>query len=348
MKKQRYQAPDVRLPELARIHEVIGKLYEYARVKKLASVSLDGHDLPIHAIMFGPDDPTTPVFAIFGGVHGLERIGTELVLAWLNVIGRLLPWDKLLNSYLERARLIFVPLVNPGGMYLRRRSNPQGVDLMRNAPIIADTLPKLKLLAGHRISPRLPWFQGPLDAPMEIESAAVRDFAREHIYPAQCAVTLDVHSGFGTEDRIWFPYAKTTAPFPHVVETFAMFRLFNKTYPNHVYTIEPQSKSYTTHGDLWDYLYDEWAATAAASERSFIPLSLEMGSWAWVKKNPRQLFSTQGPFNPILPHRFARTMRRHMVLMDFLMRAVLSHDSWAHLEPQWSQALRCKAMRRWY
>ena len=42
-----------------------------------------------------------------------------------------------LDHLLKDIRVAFIPLVNPSGMLRRRRSNAQGVDLMRNAPIDA-------------------------------------------------------------------------------------------------------------------------------------------------------------------------------------------------------------------
>ncbi|CAH2929990.1 MAG: FIG011155: Zinc carboxypeptidase-related protein [uncultured Paraburkholderia sp.] len=49
-------------------------------------------------------------------------------------------------------------------------------------------------------------------------------------------------------------------------------------------------------------------------------MTLELGSWLWIKKNPRQLFSRQGFFNPVKAHRTARVLRRHANLLDFLAR----------------------------
>ena len=52
-----------------------------------------------------------------------------------------------------------LPVVNPIGILKKRRSNPHGVDIMRNAPIDAeDKVPTF--LGGHRISNKLPWFRG--------------------------------------------------------------------------------------------------------------------------------------------------------------------------------------------
>jgi hypothetical protein len=79
----------------------------------------------------------------------------------------------------------------------------------------------------------------------------------------------------------------------------------------------------------------------------FLPLTLEMGSWLWVKKNPRQLFSRRGIFNPLIEHRQQRVLRRHMGLLDFAMRAAVSHRQW--LPPaEEREVRRALALQRWY
>ena len=94
--------------------------------------------------------------------------------------------------------------------------------------------------------------------------------------------------------------------------------------------MEPQSLQYTTHGDLWNYLFLE--STKESTGHTLLPVTLEMGSWIWIKKNPRQLFSSLGIFNPVKPHRLQRTLRRHHALLDFMLRAVASHENWATVE----------------
>ena len=91
---------------------------------------------------------------------------------------------------------------------------------------------------------------------METETQALFELLKERVFPAQTSICLDVHSGFGTHDRLWFPYAHTKKPYPYFVEAYAFRELLNKTYPNHVYGVEPQSIQYTTHGDFWDYAFD--------------------------------------------------------------------------------------------
>ena len=114
--------------------------------------------------------------------------------------------------------------------------------------------------------------------------------------------------------------------------------------PQHRYLFEPQSHQYLTHGDLWDHLYLQ-ACTEPA--RTFLPLTLEMGSWLWVKKNPRQLFSRQGMFNPLIEHRRQRVLRRHMAGLDFMARAASSHARWCPAGAERELQL-AAALKRWH
>ena len=72
-----------------------------------------------------------------------------------------------------------------------------------------------------------------------------------------------------------------------------------------------------------------------------------MGSWIWVKKNPRQLFSRLGLFNPLIGHRQQRVLRRHVAWLDFAARAAASAARWL---PQGDERERLHeaALARWY
>ncbi len=336
-----------KLPELTTLERVLKQLDGQARVETLTTVTHANMDFPIHGVVLGAEDRTLPCLGIFGGVHGLERIGSEVVIAFLQTISEILRWDETWKERLRKSRLIFVPIVNPVGMFLRRRSNGNGVDLMRNAPVEADEPPWI-LLGGHTISSRLPWFRGRVgvEADMEAESRAVAAFVREEMFPSRLSLAVDVHSGFGAVDRLWFPYAKSRKPPPHLAEIAALRRLFDRSYPNHFYRIEPQAKQYTTHGDLWDYLYDQ--QMKERSGRLFLPWTLELGSWLWLKKNPRNMFSALGAFNPLQPHRLQRILRRHLTLFDFLQRALLSPEGWTNLGDDAKRQLIAKATEVWY
>ena len=238
-------------------------------------------------------------------------------------------------------RLVFVPLVNPGGLMRGTRANLNGVDLMRNAPVEAvDGAPWL--IGGQRISATLPWFRGAAGEPMQAEAAALCGIIREELLPRPFSIAIDCHSGFGLHDRVWFPCAHTVRPIEHLPEILALCRTMDDTLPHHRYIVEPQSCQYLTHGDLWDHLY-----LGAPPGRVFIPLTLEMGSWLWVRKNPRQLLSRHGLFNPMIEHRQHRVVRRHVGWLDFITRAAFSHQRWLPAGEQ-RESLRADALARWY
>lgn len=334
------------LPELRELLFLAKHLPGLGRVETLATLNHQGMEFPLVALSFGPEDPTTPVLAVFGGVHGLERIGTRVVLSYLQTLIELARWDRCVQHMFERTRLLLVPLINPVGMMLNLRANGNFVDLMRNAPVEAEGLAAWHLFGGQRLTSRLPWYRGEAGAPMEVEAQAVCDFVRREIFPAKLAIGIDIHSGYGVVDRLWFPYAKTRQPFAGVAEVMAVKQLLDRTYARHVYRIEPQSREYLAHGDLWDYLYDEYRAVQP--EGCFIPFTLELGSWLWVKKNWWQFFSRIGLFNPSLPHRERRILRRHLFLLDFLYRAVHSPEPWAFPDPAQRQRREQRGLEDWY
>ncbi len=280
-------------------------------------------DRPIHAFRFGTTNITAPALLVVGGVHGLERIGTDVAIAFLTALVARLDWDQVLHDALARCRVIVLPLLNPVGMARRQRANGNGVDLMRNAP--AHAFGGTPLLGGQRLSRHLPWFMGPANAPMETEAAALVSLVETEVIPAPFSIALDLHSGYGFVDRLWYPYARTREAPPDLPALRALGRLLDETLPNHVYRLEQTAQAYTIRGDLWDHLYD---IKLAGGGGSMLALTLEMGSWAWVRKNPLQGLSSLGRFNPTVPHRHRRTLRRHLPLLDFLLHATASHRAW--------------------
>jgi len=332
------------LPEIQQIEKRLRDSSGLVRSEILAYSESDSLRFPIYKITFGSEDPKAPVLGFTGGVHGLERIGAQVCVALMNSLAELVTWDSTVRRTLQDIRVFFIPTVNPIGIYKKMRCNPNGVDLMRNAPVEADN--PARWVGGHRFSNRMPWYRGREGQPMEIESQALVDAVNKEIAHSPLAITMDVHSGFGFQDRLWFPYAKTIKPFHDLPLVYSLKQLLDRTYPHHFYSVEPQAQSYTTHGDLWDYLYDEHLRSA--SPRMYLPLCLEMGSWLWVKKNPWQIFRAEGPFNPIKGHRQRRILRRHNTLMDFLIRAVASPQAWALMDETQKREFQEKALEYWY
>lgn len=332
------------LPELDELHRLIEMGGEHLRVRTLGKVDASGRSFDLLAITMGNPSPDAPAIGYFGGVHGLERIGAEVVIAYLGNLVQRLKWDSVLHHQLASVRMVFMPMVNPGGMWLNTRANPQGIDLMRNAPLCSqESVPFL--LGGQRLSPALPWYRGAEGQPMQDEAQALCDVVMDELCSRSFSMALDCHSGFGVQDRLWFPFAHTAQPLHHLAEIHALHRVFGQTHAHHNYVIEPQSLQYLTHGDLWDHLYLQ--CRERHPQHVFLPLTLEMGSWMWVKKNPRQLFSRHGIFNPLIAHRQQRVLRRHMALLDFVGRAAASQARWMP-EPSERALHERQARARWY
>lgn len=335
---------DVVLPELDQLERLIERFGSRAHCEIVERIPYKGHQFPIHCITLGSDRPEAPALAFFGGVHGLEKIGSEVILSFMQTIGHLLDWDEEFAARLQKSRLVFVPLVNPVGVYAGTRANGNGVDLMRNAPVEAEGANRL--YGGQRLSPRLPWYRGS-EFEMEKEAQALCRVVEKQLFGSRLSIAVDLHSGFGLQDRLWFPYASRRMPFSRLAEMLALKENFDRCYPYHIYKIEPTCTEYLINGDLWDYLFDRFAGQAPA-DRLFLQLTLEMGSWLWLRKNPLHLFSRHGLFHPILPHRRQRIYRRHFLLFDFLHRSLLYPAAWTELDERQKQLNIRKAMEMWY
>ncbi|MCK7542712.1 DUF2817 domain-containing protein [Marinobacter bryozoorum] len=331
------------LPELVELERTLADAPAAVCTRVIERIAVKDLALPVYRVDIGAAGPDKPVVLMVGGVHGLERIGSQVVTAWLGSLAERMRWDDHFNELLEKVRIVVLPILNPGGMFLNQRANPSGVDLMRNAPITAQGESTF-LLGGQRLSPRLPWYTGEPEQGMEPECEALKAVIDEMLPGRPFSLALDCHSGFGWQDQIWFPYAYRRRPMRRIDSVMALKLLWEQAYPNHRYVFEPQSAHYLTHGDLWDYFYKQVNRQGAGT---FIPLTLEMGSWRWLRKRPRQLFRMEGFFNPLVPHRHQRVLRSHLLLMDFLLHAAVSHDNWLPTGDQ-ARVLREAALTHWY
>ncbi|QSX38643.1 DUF2817 domain-containing protein [Shewanella sedimentimangrovi] len=324
--------------ELAQLERLIQTQGQRLRAQILVQLPGPASPLPLHAIELGTDKPGLPTVLFVGGVHGLERIGTQILLTFLGSLMQRLGWDPHLQAMLSGLRLAFVPLVNPQGMAMGRRANANGVDLMRNAPLEGDRV--TPWVGGQRLSARLPWFRG--HGGLETETRALTDYCRELRNKSSLLLVLDAHSGFGLEDHLWFPYACHHRPGREIARIFRFWQLFEDSYSHHChYHCGPQSAVYRTHGDIWDWLSQD------DSPVPLLPFTLEMGSWAWVRKNPRQLFNFAGLFNPQKQHRHHRILRRHTILMQFMLE--LAHSRLLEqLSPAQLTGFREQGVKLWY
>ncbi len=333
--------------ELQKIFDLINK---EDRLKSLVRPSIEteikykNKNYPIYSFSIGSESPTAPTLFITGGVHGLERVGAQLAWSLLKTTIDTLLWDRSRKELFQHVRLVFAPLLNPVGYLHFKRSNGNNVDLMRNSPIISEEKTPF-LVGGQRISDKIPWYQGQ-EGILEPESQALVQLFKKEALQSSCVIAVDFHSGFGMKDRLWFPFSHTRKIFDNLAEMHSLTHLFEDTHPYHIYQIEPQSDAYLLHGDLWDFLYLDYKEKNRSG--IFLPLTLEMGSWTWVKKNPLQIFSKHGAFNPIKEHRLKRTYRRHHLLFDFLLKALYSNQIWSHLEAGFKHKHHQLGLEKWY
>lgn len=269
-----------------------------------------------------------PALGLFAGFHGIEAIGVKILTVFIDHLLEQTNWNTQVCDLLSRLKIVGIPIVNPGGYIDGSRCNPNGVDLMRNAPV--ESAQSLPIVGGHRISPRLPYFRG--QSGFEPENLCVMDVVEEHLWNSPFSLSLDLHSGFGAEDYLWTPYARTHGLPPHWGAYECIKSRLDSVLKNHVYRFEPQSAQYCTSGDLWDYLFDESLERFAHSNKMFLPLTLEVGSWVWLKKSPFKIFEIRNFFNPAHRHRERRVLRRHLPLLNLLLNIVADYDRVIHTQ----------------
>ena len=97
---------ETKIKELERLIDE-GQPHLQARIA--CTVRVGNQQLPVHAITLGNPSPKVPAVGFFGGVHGLERVGADVVLA---VGTRLQDFTTGSHSLFAKARIVGLN-VNP-------------------------------------------------------------------------------------------------------------------------------------------------------------------------------------------------------------------------------------------
>ena len=74
------------LPELAQLEQLIAQAPPALNAEVLAYVGHMSQKLPLYGLSLGNTAADNPAVLGVGGVHGLERIGTQVVLADLQTL----------------------------------------------------------------------------------------------------------------------------------------------------------------------------------------------------------------------------------------------------------------------
>ncbi|TGL20513.1 DUF2817 domain-containing protein [Leptospira bourretii] len=286
-----------------------------------------GFRFPIYVLEIGKESAIKRnVAGLVAGVHGLETIGIRVLLDFLDDLFA----RKTSELYREikdgELGIVCIPILNPGGVAMKRRSNPNGVDLMRNSGVEAVKAPFF--FGGHKISNVFPYYRGNI---LQAESRVLDRFYSEYFLPAKNTMipVIDIHSGFGAVDHVWWPYAGTH---DQCVDESLFQKIANHltTRLNHIlYRFGPQSETYTTHGDLWDRLYNEFQKTKELSptkDSRFLPLTLEIGTWSDIQLDPWKVFRKRGIFNPARESKKESIISHRKFLTDVLRLAKMKPE----------------------
>ncbi|TGL40390.1 M14 family zinc carboxypeptidase [Leptospira perdikensis] len=283
---------------ILKIVKLGGKLVRF-RQYGFSTKTAEGFRFPIYVLEIGKEKAIKRnVAGLVAGVHGLETIGIRVLLDFLDDLFARKTSDLYKEIRDGELGIVCIPILNPGGVAMKRRSNPGGVDLMRNSGVEAVKAPFF--FGGHKISNLFPYYRGNV---LQSESKVLDRFYAEYLLPAENKMipVIDIHSGFGAVDHVWWPYAGTHEQCAD--ETlFQNIANYLTTKFNHIlYRFGPQSETYTTHGDLWDRLYNEYQKIKPDTDINgsrFLPLTLEIGTWSDIQLDPWKIFRKRGIFNP--------------------------------------------------
>lgn len=292
----------------------------FARIRQLdySTPTRSGQRWPIYLIELGkPSAFKRHSVSLVSGVHGLETIAIRIHLDILkNLVNPRSPWfsKRLLDGKLG---IYSIPILNPAGVAAETRSNARGIDLNRNSGIEAEGA--LPFFGGHRLSSALPYYRG---RALQRESRALFHFLRDDAWKGHKRVhtAIDLHSGYGSQNYLWWPYSFSKRP---VYQRAVFENLAETLRSKHAdYRIEPMSLSYQTHGDLWDRALLEFEVKQQAlpnrKKSLFLPLTLEIGTWQAIRKNPGRLLSKQKIFNPPARNRKEFLKEHRQLLWDII------------------------------
>ncbi|MFZ5628197.1 MAG: M14 family zinc carboxypeptidase [Spirochaetota bacterium] len=297
------------------------------RIRQLdySSPTRDGQRYPIYMLEIGRRSAfKRHAVSVVSGVHGLETIGIRI---HLDVIKCLMnPKSPHFSQALADGKfgIYSLPILNPAGVARETRANGRGVDLNRNSGIDAEGA--IPFFGGQRISPALPYFRGKA---LERESRALFRFLREYAWKNRRIHTaLDIHSGYGAQNYLWWPYSFSKRRIPHSGVFEQLGAELATRHP--LYRIEPMSLSYQTHGDLWDRALIEFEEAKKQGKlprkNLFLPLTLEIGTWEELKKNPFRVLQKRKIFNPPPQSRKAYLREHRQLIWDLLHLHVKRSD----------------------
>lgn len=295
-----------------------------------SSKTKEGFRFPIYVLEIGkPKAIKKNPAGLVAGVHGLETIGIRVLLDFLDHLFKKSAEDFFKEIKSGKVGIVCIPILNPGGVALNSRSNPRGVDLMRNSGMDAENAPFF--FGGQRLTNHLPYFRG---KSLEPEAKVLSRFLQEYFFPVKDSLipVIDIHSGYGSIDHVWWPYARTQKECEDdfLYHKISKYLSQKKNHTN--YKFGPQSETYTIHGDLWDRFYDTFLhkkeTTTPKSDSRLLPITLEIGTWSDLGQNPLKVFKKRGIFNPAKENKKKSIISHREFLTDVIRIAQTKLNDW--------------------
>ena len=315
-----------------RLIEIAKKGGSLVRISQFgfSSKTEQGFRFPIYSLEIGKEKAVRKNPAgLIAGVHGLETIGIRVLLDFLEFVLEDGASPILKDLKKGEFGIVCIPILNPGGVAMKRRSNPRGVDLMRNSGLKAEDAPFF--FGGQNFSNKLPYYQGKT---LEAESRVLYRFAKEYFFQPDKSIipVLDIHSGFGMTDHIWWPYAKSQEKCPDDALYMKLAQYLKEEKNHQSYKFGPQSETYTINGDLWDRLYEKYRKEKADADQNwkarFLPVTLEIGTWSDITGDPLKIFRKRGIFNPSRDNKHDIIMKHRHFLSDLVRLASSRLKDW--------------------
>ena len=92
-------------PELLKLERIIKDGVPHLQVRSACEVAVNERRFPVYVLCLGNPSAEVPGVGFFGGIHGLERIGTQVLLSFLHSLLGRLRWDRALQRQLCGGRL---------------------------------------------------------------------------------------------------------------------------------------------------------------------------------------------------------------------------------------------------
>jgi carboxypeptidase T len=230
---------------------------------------------PIEVIRISSSDKDVPRVLFVGGIHGLEKVGVEMVIRLMDRLLEGHGTDQRITTMLEQRQVWLVPVLNPDGYATSRRKNARGVDLNRNFAVGFSS-------PGSASRWRLwPFYAGPSPY-SEPETRAIKDLTARVPF----SIALSFHSFGGL---INFPYGHTRTPAKDNKLFRAISQEMRKRQPHEKYAARQLSWLYKPKGSLEDDLYEHGGTLA---------FLIEMMRWFPRLMRPTVFWRRFSWFNP--------------------------------------------------